>query len=144
MEYTIENRGQYICITLQGRFDIKVMQPGLPVLLKVLKEVHISKILLDCREMIGPFSRIDRYYVNVWLAGMNVEYESKDNKPLRIAAILDKTLVDPERFGETVARNHGLTTHIVTSAEEAFQWLDVAPSDECVRLLQGPGSPVVR
>jgi hypothetical protein len=134
MEYTIENRGEYILVSMTGKWDINALKPGFPNLLDILREVRISRILVDGRELTGPFSRIDRYYVNVWLASVNVEYENKDNKPLKIAAVLDKTLLDPERFGEMVARNHGLTMYSTSDIEEAYKWLDVTPSKVSVRV----------
>ena len=104
MERLIENRGQYLYIKLSGEFDMQGFEPGFPKLLKILKETGISKILLDCRDMSGNYSRTDRFYINEWLAIMNISYMDKDHPTLKIVAVLDPSMFDPQRFGETVAK----------------------------------------
>ncbi len=127
MERLIENRGQYIYVKLTGRFNLHELQPRFPVLLKILKEARVSKVLIDCRDMYGNYSSADRYYINHWLADLNVDYMDTDQPQLKIAAVLDKKMIDPEKFGETVAKNRGLQTHDTVDIEEASQWLELAP-----------------
>jgi hypothetical protein len=42
---------------------------------------------------------------------------------LRLAVVARAELIDPERFGITVARNRGLSANVFTSEAEAIDWL---------------------
>ncbi len=37
-------------------------------------------------------------------------------------------MLDPQRFGETVAVNRGMRIKVFDNPEEAFAWLDLAPA----------------
>jgi hypothetical protein len=46
----------------------------------------------------------------------------KGDKP-RFAYVLEKPVLDPERLGETVARNRGMDVKAFDNIEEADRWL---------------------
>lgn len=48
---------------------------------------------------------------------------------LRLAVVARPEIIDPPRFGVTVARNRGLFTNVFTSEAEAIEWL-VHPNPE--------------
>ena len=80
----------------------------------------------DCRELLMVITGLtgfpspsitDRFYfVQEWArtAGGRV----------RLAVVARAELIDPQRFGVTVARNHGLIGDIFVSEDEAVAWLD--------------------
>jgi hypothetical protein len=49
---------------------------------------------------------------------------------LRLVVVARAEVIDPQRFGVTVAANRGLVSNIVTTEAEAVAWLDS---------MQGPG-----
>jgi len=127
MERFVENRGDYLYLKLSGHFNIHELQPRFPVLLKMLIEERLSKVLIDCREMSGSYSRADRYYINHWLADLNIEYMHYHLPQLKITSVLTRRMFDPEKFGEKLAMNRGLQVHNTMDIEDAYQWLGVAP-----------------
>jgi len=52
--------------------------------------------------------------------------------PTRFAYVLKEPLLDPDKFGETVAVNRGMSVRAFDNLEEALAWLEVPttnPSD---------------
>ena len=47
---------------------------------------------------------------------------------LRLAMVARPEMIDPQKFGVTVARNRGLISNIFTSDTEARRWLDATGS----------------
>jgi hypothetical protein len=45
---------------------------------------------------------------------------------LRLSMVARPEMIDPEKFGVTVARNRGLESNIFTTESEAIAWLDAA------------------
>jgi len=41
----------------------------------------------------------------------------------RFAYVLSEAVIDPERFGETVARNRGMPVKVFTDLDAALSWL---------------------
>jgi hypothetical protein len=73
-------------------------------------------MLLDLREMTGArLSDMDRYDVGVLAA--------RESVGAPIAMVGPATLVDPRRFGESVARNRGLNVRVFIDMDEATAWL---------------------
>ena len=127
MERLVENRGEYLYLKLSGSFSLHELAPKFPDLLKILMEQRISKILIDCREMYGSYSRAERYLVNERLAELNIALMNHNRPPLKITSVLNEEMFDPGKFGETVAKNRGLQAYNTLNIEDAYKWLEVAP-----------------
>jgi hypothetical protein len=52
-----------------------------------------------------------------------VEWAAEAGGCLRLAMVARTEMIDPEKFGVTVARNRGLLSNIFTTEEEARAWL---------------------
>ena len=136
MEQFSENRGQYLYIKISGEFNMNEFEPGLPKLRKKLAEIQLSKILIDCREMHGYYSRVERYNTAAWLASVNMTCITENRPPLKVVCVLNETIFDPEKFGETVARNRGLECFHTTDYDEACRWLEITPAPVTMPLNQ--------
>lgn len=60
---------------------------------------------------------IDRFFAAV-------EWAARASGQLPLAVVARPELIDPQKFGVTVAANRGLTADIFTSEAEAAVWLD--------------------
>lgn len=78
----------------------------------------IGKLLIDTRGLHGfsSPSAYDRFFLSVQLA-----YEAAGL--IKIAFVARPELIDPQKFGITVARNRGLQADVFTSGSEALAWL---------------------
>jgi hypothetical protein len=78
----------------------------------------VRKLLIDTRGLHGfrhP-TVFDRFFLSVQLAQEAAGW-------VKIAIVARPELVDPHKFGITVARNRGLQADVFTAEPEALQWL---------------------
>ena len=77
----------------------------------------ISHLLVDTTKLTGfPYPETyERYF-------MATEW-ANHSRGLRLAVIARPELIDPYRFGVTVARNRGLISDVFTAEPEAIEWL---------------------
>jgi len=82
-----------------------------------------SKVLVDCLLIAGGPSMFDRYALAEFLAQEVVGCIIAGKIIPRLAIVGREPLVDPNRFGELVARNRGVQTKTVEEMEDAVNWL---------------------
>jgi hypothetical protein len=80
---------------------------------------RLEELLVDTTALIGfpPPETVDRYFaVRDWA--------SEAGGRLRLAIVARAEMIDPWKFGVTVAANRGLAGNIFTTEAEARAWLD--------------------
>lgn len=135
MNYTIEVRESYIYVNISGQVSLKSrlgwgeISSALENVVDTAKKHSIFKLLVDCREVSGKFTTMDRFLVAVFFVKENSRLLAGRLRPVKITFVADKSVIDPKRFGETVARNRGLHGFVTDNMQEALQWLEKdAPS----------------
>lgn len=112
-----ELREDHACFRPVGKVTLAEATALLTRALDYAVEQKIPRLLVNACELIMPLPTLaDKYFaVREWagVAGGCV----------RLAIVLPAAIVDPQKFGEMVARNAGLTAHIGISEPEALQWL---------------------
>ena len=84
-----------------------------------------SKTLFDGRKLIGKPETIERFFYGEF-AAQTVErfvVEQGAFPAPRFAYVLREPMLDPERFGETVAVNRGMDVKAFDNPDEALRWL---------------------
>lgn len=84
----------------------------------------IYKILVDCRGFSGKVSLLDRFLLAVFFVKENSKLLTRRMHPLKVTFVVSQSLLDPRKFGETVARNRGLYGLVTDDLEEALHWLE--------------------
>lgn len=59
-----------------------------------------------------------------------VEWAEEARGSVRLAMVARPDMIDPNKFGVTVAANRGLVSNIFTTGGEAGAWLDAKPDRE--------------
>jgi hypothetical protein len=82
------------------------------------KNSQIRRLLVDSTKLtgFGPIGTVDRYQMGEQLADAG-------RLSVRLAMVARAELIDPHRFGVTVARNRGLDVDVFTSEATALAWL---------------------
>ena len=89
-------------------------------------QFHATRVLIDCRDLKGPFSTTDRFLHTDYISETILTALSNNQiKGFRIAYFAHPQILDPHRFGETVARNRGVEIFVTESWTEATEWLGV-------------------
>lgn len=95
---------------------VKVIDDGLAH----ARKAGVRKLLVDIRELDGfdPPSIGSRFWlIRKWAATVSGAF--------RIAMVARPEMIDPHKFGVTVARNRGLICQIFPSVPKAAAWLAV-------------------
>jgi hypothetical protein len=126
MSIRISVRIQARCLHVlaQGRFTLVSAQRSFAEVLETAVQHHICLILLDGRRITGEPSTIDRFFYAKFaaLAVALARQRHGAFKP-RFAYVLSEPVLDPRRFGETVAVNRGLSVKAFDTLEAARIWL---------------------
>lgn len=91
-------------------------------------------ILIDCRELKGVLTMMQRYELGVQMFDGHLRMIEAGRVPPRIAVVAVPPLFDPGMMMESVAVNRGAQFRAVQSLEEAARWLEIDPA-----LLPGRG-----
>lgn len=133
MDTKIENRKSYIYVEITGHEEVKMAEFRRVALsvLGVAREQQISKILINAKSLLTRPSTIERYYFAESLARENTRGILNKLPPMQVALVALPSVIDPDKFGEKVARNRGLNALVTSSLEEALEWLgENAPGPE--------------
>ena len=84
---------------------------------EIAHESKIRKVLLDCRKVKSEITMTERFEYASELA--------KHFSGIKVAAVLEPPLRDPDLFGELVATNRGAIFHVCADMEEACSYLGV-------------------
>lgn len=98
---------------------------------QVLEEygrVAAAGIVIDCRELRGTLTPLQRYELGVHLFDSQVEIIERGGVPPRVVIVAVPPLFDRGMLMESVAVNRGAQFRAVESLEEAAQWLGVEAS----------------
>jgi hypothetical protein len=117
MEITYLDEVGYVRARFRGPWTIdEILGQIEPILAECLKQKK-DLLLLDWSELAPkPISTFDRYR----LGSIAVRFSGKLAK---IATVVPPTMIDPEKFGEQVARNRGINIRAFSDLDKACQWL---------------------
>jgi hypothetical protein len=112
-------------VIVTGEFSLAEAQRTFLEILEAVARHHTEKILLDGRELQGEPTTIQRFLYGAFAAQAVVRYSSEHraSRALQFAYVLQEPVLDPQRFGETVAVNRGLWVKAFDNPEDALGWL---------------------
>jgi hypothetical protein len=113
---SFEDRGSYLLCQFAGRFELADRLELTREIRAYCTEHGHRRVLVDVRESQGTLGPLDRYQ-------HAIEMARPGSLGVRTAVVARPDQVFPDRFWETVTRNRGLVTRVVTDMEEAIVWL---------------------
>ena len=113
----VENRREYLCCEFSGEFTVSAGKECVDEMIAACAEKDCSRALLDCRQMSGEMSVIDRYEV--------VTYAQKTRDITnRIAILVREDQMLQDKFAENVGVNRGIGLQVFTDVDQATSWLE--------------------
>ena len=130
MEYILENRETYLYVKITGMeaLNASVWNSIKSTRLEILalaNKTGIFKLLMDCREVSFRISAIDRFFFASFFVEQNIKRIFNRQPIMKIVLLLNTAMLDPEKFGEKVARNRGLYLFVTDDMDKGLEWLDV-------------------
>lgn len=126
----IEPRDTYLYVVLTGAFSLPEAKTLSLRILDACVEHRITKVLVDVHAVSGPISVMERFDYAEFLSQKHLEYVARKLPPARFAYVGTEPIIDPGRFGETVAVNRGMAIRATTDLREALRWLGVESANE--------------
>jgi hypothetical protein len=117
IQLQIEEMPEYLAAKFTGAGTAKEVWRRYELIAERCKRANKNKLLLDFTEAYVEASLADKYNLGEQ-AQIFARY-----KVIKSAAVARPEQVDPERFGEMVARNRLVNGRVFTNAEDAKEWL---------------------
>lgn len=120
IETRSEIQNLYVHLFCKGPFKMEDMQDAFSESFNIAAKKNLILILVDGLDLHGhPPTTFERFKLGEYVAELCLRF----GKPVRIAVVGKVPIVDPNRFGEMVARNRGVNGKVFTDLEEAKAWL---------------------
>jgi hypothetical protein len=118
-------------ITVTGEFSLAEAQRTFLEMLEAVVRHQTAKVLFDGRDLQGEPSTIQRFLYSEFAASAVVRYQRAHglSPDAQFAYVLHEPVLDPQRFGETVAINRGMWVKVFDNPADALGWLRVAPAN---------------
>ncbi len=116
---------EYALVCCNGRYERDALMRAIESAFKFARSEGRKSVLVDIRGLSGqPPSTMDRYDMGVAAA----ELQRECGRGIALAVLGSEPYVEPDRFGEVVARSFGGFGRVFTDHEEAVEWVSGNPS----------------
>ena len=133
MSMSLEIRAEsgLLKVDAMGRFSLIEAKRTFLEVLEAVALHKTKKVLFDGRKLSGKPETIERFYYGEFAAQSVANYPKPGvSRATQFAYVLSEPVLDPRRFGETVAVNRGMFVKVFDSFEEALEWLGIAPPNK--------------
>jgi hypothetical protein len=117
IQFQIEEMPGHLAAKFTGAGKAEEVWRRYELIAERCKRANKNKLLLDFTEAYVEASLADKY-----ILGEQAQIFSRYNV-IKAAAVARPEQVDPERFGEMVARNRLVNGRVFTNVEDALEWL---------------------
>lgn len=120
IEYQADVKGEYAQLTCHGTYGKEELLDLFEQALEYAAANGLQAVLVDISDVEGAPDTNDRFEVGARFAEIQLGKETI----VAIAVFGSEPLIDPERFGETVALNRCAVGKVFTELNEAISWLE--------------------
>lgn len=112
---------------ISGPFSLDEAKRTFLEILAAIAQHKMDKVLIDGREIEGVPTTIQRFIYGEFAATATRTLRERKvfPNPPQFAYVLKEPVLDPMRFGETVAVNRGMHVKAFDDLEDALRWLGV-------------------
>ena len=133
MSISIEVRAEpgVLYVAGSGQFTLAHARRKFLRILDAVDQNHATKVLFDGREVKGNPETIERFWYGEFVAKAVTRYmiEGAIRRAPQFAYVLHEPVLDPKRFGQTVAANRGMWVKAFDNLEDAREWLRLPRDD---------------
>ena len=123
MMLNLETESQIIRAVISGEFSDEEGKRTFLEILGTSERLGIDKILIDGAQVTGNINIIQRFFYGEFVAQTTLDLRMRSNHYPQLAYVLKEPVLDPNRFGETVAVNRGAFCKAFDNIHEALAWL---------------------
>jgi hypothetical protein len=123
MKYSFTEKDNYLSVNVSGYFSLSDSKKMLTEALEVLVSKKHFKLFFNVYKVKGKITTMDRYDLGEYAAIEAINFLLNGLPKLSVTFYGKEPIIDPERFGELVAKNRGLNIKVTTDKKEALQFL---------------------
>jgi len=124
MRMAMRADGGLLVVEAQGRFSLAEAKRTFVELLEAADRHATGKVLFDGRQLSGNPAMMERFYYGAFAAESVLTFARRHPfSAMQFAYVLKEPVLDPARFGETVARNRGMLVRSFDDLDAAMEWL---------------------
>lgn len=106
-----------------GAFALDEAKEQFVRLLDAVADHRAAAVLFDGRELVGEPQVIDRFLYGEFAAAAYARHKVIQGMSTRFAYVLREPVLDPRRFGESVAARQGMEVKAFDDVAAALAWL---------------------
>ena len=120
---TIKTRahGNMLYVVITGEFKLASAMSDFLEILRAIEKNRSTKVVIDGRQVSGEPMTIERFLYGEFVAEA-AKRVGVEAAPV-FAYVLHEPVLDPMRFGETVALNRGMNLKVFDDYDSAVEWL---------------------
>jgi hypothetical protein len=123
LEVNVEPK--FLWAKLSGDFSLEEAKNSFLALMDAVAENRCHDILVDGREVTGDIRLLERFLYGDFVAKTVRIYVKRGlSFNPRFAYVLEPSMLDPQKIGETVARNRGMTVKACDRLQDALDYLE--------------------
>ena len=124
------NQG-FLNVAAVGEFSLQEAERTFLEMLEAVARYKVEKVLFDGRRLTGAPDTMERFYYGEFAADSVFKFRDRGiSTATKFAYVLKEPVLDPRRFGETVAVNRGMYVKTFDNLEDAVGWLGIAPPNK--------------
>jgi hypothetical protein len=124
MQLQIRSEPNLLRVDATGDFSFEEAKRTFLQMMEAIALHSSTRILIDGRTVTGNPELMERFYFSEFTAQTVLDYQKKSgSRTPRFAYVLKIPVLDPRRFGETVALNRGMLIKVCDNMEQALAWL---------------------
>jgi hypothetical protein len=121
----------FLRVDATGRFSLDEAKRTFLEMLQAVARHKVEKVLFDGRKLEGEPRTMERFYYGEFAAqAVSLYVDRGVPYATQFAYVLVEPVLDPQRFGEDVARNWGMYVKAFDNLESALGWLGLPPANK--------------
>jgi hypothetical protein len=131
MKLKIYPVSDFLRVDVTGVFSLGEAERTFLEILEAVAQHKMKKVLFDGRRVTGEPKVMERFYYGKFVAQAVAEFADRGvSRATQFAYALKEPVLDPAKFGETVAVNRGMFVKTFDNLEDALGWLEIKPADK--------------
>ena len=121
IDFMIDKKEKYLKLDCHGTFSSEAVLNAYEKALNIAEREGLEAILVDISDLKGVTpTTMYRYDLGVAIARIQRNHANRTC----IAVVGKEPIIEPQRFGETVAVNRGARGKVFTDIDEAVTWIE--------------------
>lgn len=129
MEITFEEHDGMVRAVGTGELELESANACADKLIDHAIKTRASHFLVDCRRLEGVFTTLDRFTHTDYICEKILRAQANGKlDEIYLSVVASPPILDPDHFGETIARSRGIDVFVSERYSEAKAWLETEPA----------------